>query len=103
MHSGIKARSLLYEKLKSVLSQSCFVELVKGHRKSEPLTKHKTVLPTGVKEKVQEFEINNNLSQSENINSFKNILTLNDLEIKNIQQEIKDQSKSNDWFIQIEE
>ena len=73
---------------------------MEGQRKSEPLTKHTTVLPEGVKEKAQKFEINNNLSQSENISNFTNTLTLNELEIKNIEQETKDQSKSNDWFIQ---
>ena len=100
-------RDFLYNRLKNVAPDSCFVELMEGKRKSKTKKEcqtvlSQTVLPQGVKEKVLSFQIDNDKSQRENIEIFTESLKLTAEEISVVEKVTKKQSKSDEWFTQRE-
>ena len=93
------ARNFLYQQIKDIAPQSCFVEMVEKKRKSLT-TKPKTTLPLGIKEQAGIYKVDTNISQQDNIINFTRSILLNKNEIKIIEAHTKEQSKTDLWYKQ---
>ena len=62
-------RKYLYQELKDVIPNSCFIEMMEGTRKNKQ-TESTTVLSPGIKESAQSFQIDNSVTNLENIKMF---------------------------------
>ena len=93
------ARNFLYQQIKDIAPQSCFVEMIEKKRKSLTI-KPKTTLPLGIKEQAGIYKVDTNISQQDNITNFTKSILLNQNEIKIIEAHTKEQSKTDLWYKQ---
>ena len=90
---------MLYHALKGSLPQSCFVEMMEGKRKRHSQDESKDI-PQGVKQIAENFIINKNISEEENIISFTENIKITSEQINTIENATRTQSDNDQWYQQ---
>ena len=92
-------RQNLFQKLKDVSSGSCFIEMMEGVSQ-QPRKEVQKNIPLSIAQSLQKFNLNNEISQQENILNFTNSLILSNNQINIVEESTRNQSDSNLWYEQ---
>ena len=95
-------RENLFETVKTLAPDSCFVELLTGVKKNQQTESLKESIPDSIINQAKKFKINTNITKEENINLFTMSLILTDKIINNIEETTRTQSESTEWYKQRE-
>ncbi|XP_057305548.1 uncharacterized protein LOC130643085 [Hydractinia symbiolongicarpus] len=95
-------RAKLFERLKTLAPNSCFVELLTGTTKRKNIVEQAEDMPLGIKQIAKKFKIDHNKTSEENVQIFTKSINIENTQIKAIEINTRTQSQSTEWYNQRE-